>query len=39
MELREISVTPHIARNTNRYRWPYNTASRLCREPAHPQAD
>ena len=41
MELREINVTPHIARNIEppfRHRRPDDPSSRLCREPAHSQA-
>jgi hypothetical protein len=38
MELREINVTPHIARNTTRlgHRRTDHSPSRLCSEPAHP---
>jgi hypothetical protein len=41
MELREITVTPHIAGNTTRRSaidGPVHSASRLRNEPAHPEA-
>ena len=43
MELRELNVRPHVAREQQRPalgdRPAHHPASRLCHEPAHPQAD